>query len=258
MSDFLGLMAVSSAARARAAAPASELRRRIADRAPPPRLSLGTFDLIAEVKRRAPSAGQLAGAGLDVVAQAQAYAAGGAAAISVLTEPSRFDGALEHLQAVAGAVPVPVMRKDFLVDPIQVLEAAAYGAGGVLLILRMLDDARLGEMQAAAREHGLFVLLEAFDAEELGRVPVGASELVGLNCRDLATLQVDPARFAERVGAFPPGCTKVAESGLATPEDAGRVRGLGYEVALVGSALMRSGDPTALVAAMLEAPCASA
>ncbi len=258
MSDFLDIMAASSAERARAAAPASELRSRIADRAPPPRLVLGAFDIIAEVKRRAPSSGQLAGAGLDVVAQASAYAAGGAAAISVLTEPSRFDGALEHLEAVAAAVSVPAMRKDFLVDPVQVLEAAAHGAGGVLLILRMLDEVRLGEMTAAAHEHGLFVLIEAFDAEELARVPAGCPDLVGLNCRNLATLQVDPARFAERVGAFPAGCTKVAESGLANAEDAGRVRALGYEMALVGSALMRTGDPTALVAAMREAPCASA
>jgi len=214
--------------------------------------------VIAEVKRSAPSVGRLAGAGLDIVAQARAYAAGGAGAISVLTEPSRFDGELADLEAVAAAVRVPVMRKDFLVDPIQIYEAAAHGASGVLLILRMLDDARLAEMLAVADELGLFVLLEAFDAGDLSRVPPHTDHLVGLNCRNLASLQVDFARFEALASAFPAGSTKVAESGILTVEDARRVEALGYDAALVGSALMRSDDPTALVAAMRGGACASA
>ncbi len=248
MADLLAEMARSSAARARGAS-TTELRRRIADLPPPRALDTSRFGIIAEVKRRAPSAGRLAGASLDPVAQARAYADGGAAAISVLTEPDRFDGSLSDLEAVAAAVAAPAMRKDFLVDPVQVLEARAAGAGGVLLIVRMLDDIRLGELLDAARELGLFALVEAFDAEDLARVPAG-SALVGLNCRDLRTLAVEPARFAELRGAFPEGCVAVAESGLYTAEDAARVRGLGYGMALVGTALMRAPEPAALVRGM--------
>ena len=254
--SLLEHMAEASAERARAASPLVELRARIADRPPAPALRREGFEVIAEVKRSAPSAGRLAGSAEDghragfAVAQARAYVAGGAAAISVLTEPSRFDGDLADLEAVAAAVPVPAMRKDFLVDPIQVYEARAAGAGGVLLILRMLDDARLAALLDAAEELGLFVLLEAFDAEDLARVPADCRHLVGLNCRDLGTLEVEPDRFAALAGAFPAGCVRVAESGLETPEDAARVRSLGYDLGLVGTALMRASDPTALVAAM--------
>ena len=268
MSDFLSQMARSSAKRAAKAKQSeseADLRDRAADLPPPLPLQLHAsgFDLIAEVKREAPSAGVLANSDDPevVIKQADSYVRGGAAALSVLTEPEMFRGSLDDLAIAARAVPVPVMRKDFLVDPYQVFEARAAGAAGVLLILRLLDDARLGEMIDAASEAGLFVLLEAFDDDDLGRagdlVPIstehGIQTLVGLNARDLATLEIDNQRLADLAGAFPKGVPRVAESGLATPEDAGRMAALGYQVALVGSALMRADDPSKLTATMIDA-----
>ncbi len=268
MPDFLSQMARSSAKRAATAKQSeseADLRDRAADRPPPPPLQshASCFDLIAEVKREAPSAGVLAD-GDDpevVIKQADSYVRGGAAALSVLTEPERFRGSLDDLAVAARAVPVPVMRKDFLVDPYQVFEALAAGAAGVLLILRLLDDARMGEMIDAASETGMFVLLEAFDGEDLGRaghiVPIlrenKMQTLVGLNARDLTSLKVDNQRFVDLAGAFPEGVPRVAESGLATPEDAGRMAALGYHVVLVGSALMQAHDPSKLTAAMIDA-----
>ena len=174
--DFLAGMAASSRGRAdaaKAALPEAELRARIVDLppAPRPRLSSAGFDLIAEMKLRSPAVGALRAASEeDPAARAQLYAEAGAAAVSVLTEPSRFDGALAHLERAAAALAplgVPAMRKDFLVDPYQVLEARAAGAGGVLLILRMLPHAALEALLDTALEQGLFVLLEAFDDEDL-------------------------------------------------------------------------------------------
>src|SRR5690606_28046720 len=154
------------------------------------------------------------------------------------------------------------MRKDFLVSPRQVLEARAAGAGGVLLIVAMLDDAALGEMLAAAREQGLFVLLEAFDEPDLeraaallagGTTPGDALVLVGVNSRDLRTLAVDPERLARLAPRLPAGIAAVAESGLHTPADAATAAALGYRLALVGTALMRAADPARLAADMLAA-----
>ncbi|MCB9683300.1 MAG: indole-3-glycerol-phosphate synthase TrpC [Alphaproteobacteria bacterium] len=228
---------------------------------PPPLAFDGRFDLITEVKLRAPSVGVLAAPPdpvAHVVAQARAYARAGAAAISVLTEPDHFDGHLDHLAAVVAAVDVPVMRKDFLVDPYQVWQARHRGASGVLLIVRMLDDAALAALLDAAAGAGLFVLLEAFDADDLARaarVAWGGTEplLVGVNTRDLRTLQVDGDRLARLADVLPAGRPTVAESGLRTADDAARVRRLGYTLALVGSALMASPDPEALASAMLAA-----
>jgi indole-3-glycerol phosphate synthase len=266
VSDFLAAMVCGSRARvrkARAREPEADLRNRALATASPPRLELDRFDLIAEVKRRSPSAGRLdeeLDAERAVAARAAAYAAAGAAAISVLTEPSAFDGSLAHVAAAARAVRVPVLRKDFLVEPYQVLEARAWGAGGALLIARILDDRMLGEMLDAAGEMGLFVLAEAFDAEDLarigsalarraGRLPV----LVGLNTRDLETLEVDPRCLETLADAFPKGSTRVAESGTETPEAAARVAALGYQLVLVGTALMRSKKPGRLVASIIAA-----
>ncbi len=262
--DFLATMAAHSRARARRTLDATSLealRDQALERPPPPPLALSPegFDLIAEVKLRAPSTGALSGPVSldDLVARAGAYARAGAAAISVLTEDSRFDGSLEHLAAVAGALDtVPAMRKDFLVDPCQVYEARLAGAGGVLLIARMLDDEAMATMISTARQCRLFVLLEAFDdtdLERIGRCDPGPDLLVGLNCRDLATLAVDVDRFATLIDAFPPGLPAVAESGVATADDAAGVARLGYRVALVGTALMRCDEPGGLVRAMLEA-----
>ena len=228
----------------------------------PPRLSLGAFDLIAECKLRAPSAGRLAmptdPAG-EAARRALLYAEAGAAAVSVLTEPERFSGDLSHLEAAAAVCPVPVMRKDFLVDPIQVYEARLHGAGGVLLIVRMLEDEALGACLEAAAECGLFVLLEAFDERDLHRAgPFVAawtgSEplLVGVNSRDLVTLAVDAGRLERLASHLPAGAPGVAESGIDAAIEVGPLVRAGYRLALVGSALMRADDPADMVRAMLE------
>ena len=268
MSDFLSDMARTSAARALEAArrmPIADLRRRAheAPPAPPLRLSPLGFDIVAEIKLRSPAVGALQDPGHDRLGRIEAYARGGAAAVSVLTEPSRFDGSLEHLREAAAVLTplgVPVMRKDFLVDPYQVLEARAAGAGGVLLILRMLPRERLAEMLETASEHGLFVLLEAFDERDLDAAlgllagaPRREGVMIGVNCRDLTSLAVVPARFAELAARLPPGVPAIAESGVATPADAHRVRGLGYRLALVGTALMARDDAGELLAEMLAA-----
>ncbi len=166
MSEFLQQMATLSAERAAAAAAirAADLDKPIVP------LRLDRFGIIAEIKDRSPAEGALAKAGQSRVERAKQYAAGGAAAISVLTEPSQFAGDLSHVEEVAAALPgTPVMRKDFLVDTVQILEARAAAASGVLLIVTMLSDKKLRNMLACAREHGLFVLLESFDEEDLSR-----------------------------------------------------------------------------------------
>src|SRR5262249_17108367 len=183
---------------------AGELERRaLAAPAPPPLcLAPQGFDLLAEVKFVSPAAGALApsASAADAVQRARLYARGGAAALSVLTQPSPFAGDGAHLSAVARALPLPVLRKDFLVDPLQVHEARLAGASGVLLVLRMLDDSVLEGMLAAARAGGLFVLLEAFDADDLERAhavverAAGVQLLVGVNARDLRTLAAVPGR----------------------------------------------------------------
>ena len=167
MSDFLKTMAELSAERAAQASLPD-----LASAKPVVPLSLQQFDVIAEIKDHSPSEGALAREQRDRITQAQQYVIGGAAAISVLTEPRRFKGTLQHLQDVVHAVPnTPVMRKDFLVEPVQILEARAAGASGVLLIATMLDDAQLEEMLAFAIDHGMFVLLATFDSNDLMRTP---------------------------------------------------------------------------------------
>jgi indole-3-glycerol phosphate synthase len=262
--NFLGQMATQSAARTREArAVRSEAALLAACRAAPAPLPLrlDRFDLIAEIKRRSPAEGELS-AHADVAGRALQYCAAGAAAVSVLTEPARFGGSLEDLGAAACALyphGVPVMRKDFLVDPWQVLEARAAGAGGVLLIVAMLADAALAEMLATAREHGLFVLLEAFDEADLERAASVLGEagdppvLVGVNTRDLRTLAVDAGRLARLAPHLPRGAPAVAESGLHDAADAAAAAALGYRLALVGTALMRAPDAGKLAADMLAA-----
>jgi len=267
MSDFLQTMATSSAERAAAA------RSNFADfdfDRPVVSLRHGDFDVIAEIKDRSPAEGDLATGESDRSAQAQRYARGGAAAISVLTEPSRFAGALEHVTNVVDAVPgVPVMRKDFLVDTVQIQEARAAGASGVLLIATMLDDDKLRAMLDCCYEYGMFVLLESFDEDDLRRSrallenPNDADQandgqlMFGVNTRNLRTLEVDSERL-EKLSAHLPTGYCVAESGLRSSEDAARVATLGYRMALVGTALMRSDDPEALVAAMCRAGASAA
>jgi len=270
MSDFLQGMAKSSAARA---AQVPSFTAADFDKPVVP-LDPGRFGVIAEIKRRSPAEGQLDAApkgcqspyteskGVShLIYRAQAYAAGGAAAISVLTEPSRFDGELAHLEDVSAALPgTPVMRKDFLVDPVQVLEARKAGASGVLLITTMLADATLRVMLDCAWEHGMFVLLESFDEEDLtrsSRFLDGTGQLlIGVNTRNLRTLEVDGDRLRNLASKLPDAIC-VAESGLHEPADAARVARWGYSMALVGTALMRSDNPAELVLAMTSAGAAA-
>ena len=282
MSGFLDDMARASAARVAQAMrheSLSALEQRARRAAPGARLRLSGmgFDVIAELKLRSPAAGQLGDESQDWLGRIAAYARGGAAAVSVLTEPSRFDGTLEHLRqaaAVLAPLGVPAMRKDFLVDPYQVLEARAAGAGGVLVILRMLPRTRIVELLDAAAEHCMFVLLEAFDAADLetaaalleSRAALGSAArqagrsreheeliLIGVNSRDLQTLKVVPERFAMLAPQLPAGRPAVAESGVASAADARRMQQLGYGLALIGTALMESEDPSRLLGEIFHA-----
>lgn len=256
---------------ARVRTPKSALRAVIEASPAPPAIALDApgFDVIAELKLRSPSMGDLSAATADPLARLEAYARGGAAVISVLTEPSRFGGDLDHLRLAAGTVwplGVPVMRKDFLVDPYQVLEARACGASGVLLIVRMLPRERLVAMLDCAAELGLFVLLEAFDAADLDLAAGLARErrgrhetiLMGLNCRDLETLQIDFAGFDRLRSRMPESWPAVAESGVQTPDDAAQVARLGYRLALVGTSLMQRADPRRAVEELIAAGRAAA
>jgi indole-3-glycerol phosphate synthase len=281
MSGFLDDMARSSAARVAEAArhesaQALERRARAMPPSPPLRLSSSGFDVIAELKLRSPAVGRLGDASRDWLGRIAAYARGGAAAVSVLTEPSRFDGALDHLRQAAEALAplgVPAMRKDFLVDPYQILEARAAGAGGVLVILRMLPRPQIAELLDVAAELGMFVLLEAFDELDLSlagdllnsraahRAPREAAHraeheeqiLIGINSRDLQTLQVVQERFAALAPLLPAGYPAVAESGVASADDARCMRQLGYGAALIGTALMAHEDPSGLLREILTA-----
>lgn len=263
MADFLERMARRSRERceqARARLPEEELRRRIVDAPPPARLRLdgSGFDLIAEFKPASPTRGVLADGPATLTQRVEAYARGGATAVSVLTEPSVFGGSLEQL-AAAAATGLAAMRKDFPVDPYQLVEARAHGASGVLVIARLIDDEVLGRMLAAASELGLFVLLECFDRADLHRCERLTADhrppdlLVGVNARDLRTLSCEPARFARLASDGPAGVPRVAESGIAVPTDAAEVARLGYRLALVGTSLMRSVDPEDLVRSLLAA-----
>ena len=262
---FLERMAESSRRRANKAKlrlDEGELRRRADSLPAPPAISFSPegFDLIAEIKPRSPSEGPLASAGFSPSALARQYAAAGAAVLSVLTEPSRFDGSLELMASVAtAAVDTPVMRKDFLVDPYQVLEARLHGAAGVLLIVGMTDDPNTEAMLKTALACGMFALLEAFEIAEIQRAQELAEGLdvprdkvlLGLNCRDLRTLAVDRGRFRQVDVPNAGGYRMIAESGIEDAGQAGELAALGWDGLLIGTALMRAADPRELAAGML-------
>jgi indole-3-glycerol phosphate synthase len=226
-------------ARAREAAPARAFAAALSAPGEPVRI-------IAEVKRASPSAGEIA-AGLDAVAQARRYAAAGAAAISVLTDGPGFGGSLADLVAVRAAVDVPVLRKDFVIDRYQLLEARAAGADAALLIVAALAPERLAALLEDCATLGLAALVEVHDEPELITALAAGARLVGVNNRNLKTFVVDLAVSERLLPRLPPGVKGVAESGVRTPEDARRLRRAGAANLLVGEALVRAPDPGRLL-----------
>jgi indole-3-glycerol phosphate synthase len=198
--------------------------------------------VIAECKRRSPSRGILR-RNYDPAAHARAYVAAGAAAISVLTEPTFFDGCLDHLAAVRRAVDVPLLRKDFVVDEYQLAEAIACGADAVLLIVGALDDRALARLLASATGAGLAALVEVHDRDELARALAAGADLIGVNSRNLRTLTVDPAVLETVAAGLPAGVTAVAESGIRSADDIDRLSAIGYHAFLVGERLMVEENP---------------
>ncbi|SFP37093.1 indole-3-glycerol phosphate synthase TrpC [Sphingomonas rubra] len=206
--------------------------------------------LIAEIKRASPSKGLIRDTDWDPPAHARAYAEGGATCLSVLTDESYFRGSDDFLVQARAAVSLPVLRKDFTIDPWQVHEARALGADAVLLIVAALDDDTLYACDAAAREHAMDVLVEVHDEAELDRAIRLGARLIGCNNRDLRDFSVDPAR-SYRLRALAPDCTFVAESGLATRADLDAMAAHGVHAFLIGEALMRQPDLAAATAALV-------
>lgn len=233
--------------------------RAAAEAAPPPRpfaaalRRTGEVALIAEIKRRSPSAGWIR-SDASVRDVACAYEAAGAAALSVLTDGEFFGGSLEDLREARAAVGLPVLRKDFVLDPVQVWEARAAGADAVLLIVRILEDAELVELHRLAAELGLGVLAEAHTAAEVDRALAAGAEVIGVNNRDLATFHTDLSVVLGLAGRLPPGRTLVAESGIRTPDDVDRLGAAGIHAILVGESLMRAPDIGAAAAALARRP----
>jgi indole-3-glycerol phosphate synthase len=217
----------------------------------------GGLGVIAEVKRRSPSKGDLA-AGLDPATLAAAYEAGGATCLSVLTDRAFFGGSPDDLAAARAATGLPVLRKDFTVAPADVCDARLMGADAVLLIAAALDDDELGELHTLAVDVGLDVLIEVHDEQELERALAVGADLVGVNQRDLVTFEVDHDR-AVRVGrAMPDTLVRVAESGIRGPADAAALAAAGFDAVLVGELLVTSGDPAAAVGALRAAAARTA
>ncbi len=251
MTTTLDTILKAARERVRGLAPRREALESAARAAPVPPSWSGAFagrdvSVIGELKRRSPSAGAIA-AELDPAAHARAYAAGGAKAISVLTEEAHFGGSLADLELVREAVPLPVLRKDFALDVLQLYEARAAGASAVLLIVRALEQERLAELAAAAGELGLGRLLEVHDGVELERAMAVEGESIGVNSRNLEDFSVDVGRIEEVVRLVPPGLAVVAESGLSQRADVERVAGWGADAVLVGTALAGAADPEAAV-----------
>jgi indole-3-glycerol phosphate synthase len=201
-------------------------------------------NVIAECKRRSPSRGVLR-ADYDAAAIARGYSAAGAAAVSVLTEPTFFDGSLEDLARVRQAVTIPLLRKDFVVSEYQLAEARAAGADAVLLIAGALAPAELARLQTRAHELGLDALVEVHNGEELTAALEAGAAIVGVNNRNLRTLAVDLDVSEELIARIPDGVTAVSESGIKTPEDIARFRRLGYHAFLIGERFMACADPGA-------------
>jgi indole-3-glycerol phosphate synthase len=207
--------------------------------------------VIAECKRRSPSKGILR-TDYEPAAHARAYVSAGAAAISVLTEPTFFDGSLDHLTQVRAAVDVPILRKDFLVTEYQLVEAAAHGADAILLIVGALDDRALRDLSATASRLGLAALVEVHDLVELNRAVDAGADIIGVNSRNLRTLAVDMNVLDHVIAAMPAGVTAVAESGIRTRADIDRLALVGYHAFLVGERLVTQADPGEALREMLN------
>ena len=214
------------------------------------RVAAGGYGLIAEIKKASPSKG-LIRPDFDPPAHARAYAAGGAACLSVLTDRDYFQGDEAYLIAARAACDLPVLRKDFMVDPWQVEEARAIGADAILIIVAALDDGAMAEIEAAAIEHGMDVLVEVHDAEELERALRLKSRLIGVNNRNLKDFTVNLNNTYELVRLAPAGCTFVAESGLTTRADLDAMAEHGVHCFLIGEALMRQPDVEAATRALV-------
>jgi indole-3-glycerol phosphate synthase len=205
------------------------------------------LSLIAEFKRRSPSAGQIAADSVDVAAQVSAYERGGAAALSVLTDERHFGGSLADLRAARAACGMPILRKDFIVDPYQLYEAAVNGADAVLLIVAALRDKDLRSLYEEARSIDLDCLVEVHDGEELERALEAGAEVIGINNRNLNDMSVDVATTYELMTDVPAGKTVVAESGISSREELEELERVGVDAVLIGSALMQVPDPEAKV-----------
>jgi indole-3-glycerol phosphate synthase len=211
------------------------------------------LSVIAEHKRRSPSAGAIR-TDLELEDVVTAYQRGGARALSVLTERVGFGGSLEDLARARAAATLPILRKDFIVDEYQVVEAVAAGADAILLIVAALQPAALEALYGCATDHGLAVLVEVHDGNELAIAAAIEPAVIGINNRDLTTLQVDIARTFELLASAPAGSVTVSESGLRAPEDVAAVAAAGVDAVLVGEALMRSADIEAACRALVGAP----
>jgi indole-3-glycerol phosphate synthase len=211
-----------------------------------PSLQSSKLSVIAEVKRASPSKGALAEI-LDPADLALSYQAGGATAVSVLTESRKFGGSLADLAAVRSAVNIPILRKDFMVDEYQIFEARAYGADIILLIVAALSDQQLSEYFALAKSLGMQVLVETHTLDEVERALLLDPEIIGVNARDLTTLKIDLDAFDRLAKAIPQGIVKVAESGITSLQDVISYRNSGAEAILVGEALVKDGDPAQMI-----------
>ena len=212
-------------------------------------LDQASVSLLAEVKRRSPSKGAIA-EGLDAIAQAQAYADGGAAGVSILTEPAHFGGSTEDLLDVRRRVALPVLKKDFHVAPIQLIEARALGASAALLIARAISPDRLAEMMRIGTELGLELLVEVRDEAELERALAGGATMIGVNNRDLETLIIDPETSIRLIPLIPSSIVAIAESGVRARADVERYAEVGADAVLVGSSLSSAADPVAATRAL--------